>query len=105
MSGYWSATNSCLRLVWYWRLCETHSLPVAPKMRPAPGQPMTLDHRRILPTAIVGLRGKIKYRPVIFELMPASFTLLDLQRTVEASVRRATAQAEFPPPRRDARSR
>jgi hypothetical protein len=57
---------------------------VSPKMRLAPGQPMALDHRRILATAIGRLRGKIKYRPVIFELMPASFTLLDLQKTVEA---------------------
>jgi hypothetical protein len=53
-------------------------------VRLAPGQPMALDHRRILATAIGRLRGKIKYRPVIFELMPASFTLLDLQKTVEA---------------------
>ena len=30
------------------------------------------------------LRGKIKYRPVIFELMPESFTLFELQKTVEA---------------------
>ena len=58
--------------------------PASPKVRLAPGQPMALDHRRILATAIGRLRGKIKYRPVIFELMPASFTLLDLQRTVEA---------------------
>jgi hypothetical protein len=58
--------------------------PASPKMRLAPGQPMALDHRRILATAIGRLRGKIKYRPVIFELMPASFTLLNLQRTVEA---------------------
>jgi hypothetical protein len=55
-----------------------------PKVRLAPGYPMALDHRRILATAIGRLRGKIKYRPVIFELMPASFTLLELQRTVEA---------------------
>ncbi|HEY0525617.1 MAG TPA: hypothetical protein VGD08_19655 [Stellaceae bacterium] len=46
--------------------------------------PMALDHRRILATAIGRLRGKIKYRPVVFELMPPSFTLLQLQRTVEA---------------------
>lgn len=46
-------------------------------------RPMGLDHRRILATALGRLRGKIKYRPVIFELMPESFTLLDLQRTVE----------------------
>lgn len=48
------------------------------------GQPMALDHRRVLATAIGRLRGKIKYRPVVFELMPPAFTLLQLQRTVEA---------------------
>jgi hypothetical protein len=48
------------------------------------GDRMMFDHRRILATAIARLRGKMKYRPVVFELMPASFTLLDLQRTVEA---------------------
>jgi hypothetical protein len=59
--------------------------------RPAPtvdgpvfGMPMAADHRRILATAIGRLRGKIKYRPVVFELMPPAFTLLQLQRTVEA---------------------
>src|SRR5215212_2540393 len=50
----------------------------------APGTPMALDHRRMLATAIARLRGKIKYRPVVFELMPPAFTLLQLQRTVEA---------------------
>src|SRR5215831_18359140 len=51
---------------------------------PTFGVPMAADHRRILATAIGRLRGKIKYRPVVFELMPPSFTLLQLQRTVEA---------------------
>jgi hypothetical protein len=45
---------------------------------------MALDHRRILATALGRLRGKIRYRPVVFELLPAAFTLLQLQRTVEA---------------------
>jgi len=49
-----------------------------------PGQAMSGDHRRILATAIARLRAKIKYRPVVFELMPPSFTLLQLQRSVEA---------------------
>lgn len=49
-----------------------------------PGQAMAHDHRRILATAIGRLRGKLKYRPVIFEVMPASFTLLQLQHAVEA---------------------
>jgi hypothetical protein len=48
------------------------------------GEAMTFDHRRILATAIARLRGKMKYRPVVFELMPPAFTLLELQRTVEA---------------------
>jgi hypothetical protein len=48
------------------------------------GRPMAADHRRILATAIGRLRGKIKYRPVLFELMPPSFTLLQLQTTAEA---------------------
>jgi len=49
-----------------------------------PGTPMRFDHRRILATAISRLRGKLKYRPVVFELMPPEFTLTELQRTVEA---------------------
>ncbi|RJT41422.1 hypothetical protein D3227_06450 [Mesorhizobium waimense] len=49
-----------------------------------PGRPMIGDHRRILATGIARLRTKIKYRPVVFELMPPAFTLLQLQRTVEA---------------------
>lgn len=48
------------------------------------GRPMQFDHRRILATAMGRLRAKIKYRPVAFELMPPSFTLYELQRTVEA---------------------
>lgn len=48
------------------------------------GANMVFDHRRILATAMGRLRGKMKYRPVVFELMPGEFTLLELQRTVEA---------------------
>jgi hypothetical protein len=48
------------------------------------GQEMGLDHRRILATALGRLRGKIRYRPVVFELLPDEFTLLQLQQTVEA---------------------
>ena len=42
------------------------------------------DHRRILATGIARVRAKIKYNPVVFELMPPVFTLLQLQRCVEA---------------------
>jgi hypothetical protein len=48
------------------------------------GRAMRFDHRRIAATAVQRLRAKIKYRPVIFELMPPEFTLTELQTTVEA---------------------
>jgi hypothetical protein len=51
---------------------------------PAFGEPMLSDHRRILATGLGRLRGKLKYRPVAFELMQDEFTLSQLQRTVEA---------------------
>ncbi|MEQ1576313.1 MAG: NAD regulator [Hyphomicrobium sp.] len=51
---------------------------------PRLGTPMRFDHRRILATAMSRVRAKIKYRPVIFELMPPEFTLFELQKTVEA---------------------
>lgn len=51
---------------------------------PPLGEPLAFDHRRILATAMGRLRAKLKYRPVIFELMPDTFTLTALQQTVEA---------------------
>jgi len=48
------------------------------------GEPMISDHRRILATGLGRLRGKLRYRPVVFDLMPPEFTLWALQRTVEA---------------------
>lgn len=51
---------------------------------PVPGKEMLNDHRRILATAIARLRAKIKYRPVVFELLAHEFTLLELQQTMEA---------------------
>ncbi|RAK52294.1 NUDIX hydrolase [Phenylobacterium deserti] len=70
----------------------------------AVGQSMISDHRRILATALSRLRGKLKYRPVVFELMPDAFTLSALQRAVEAiagvplhkqNFRRALERAEL----------
>jgi hypothetical protein len=48
------------------------------------GTPMAADHRRVLATALGRLRGKLAYRPVVFELLPGEFTLLQLQRVAEA---------------------
>ena len=62
---------------------------------PVEGEPMTHDHRRILATGIARLRAKIKYRPVVFELMPPRFTLLQLQHAVEALAGRRLHKQNF----------
>ncbi|MET3593184.1 hypothetical protein ABID26_002581 [Mesorhizobium shonense] len=64
-------------------------------VRSATGSSMAADHRRILATGIARLRSKIKYRPVVFELMPPLFTLLQLQRTVEALAGRLVHKPNF----------
>jgi hypothetical protein len=79
--------NEDLVLQRYELLFEAGLLPEAVPTNlenPLPGVAMAQDHRRILATGIARLRAKIKYRPVVFELMPPSFTLLQLQRTMEA---------------------
>lgn len=78
----------------YELLYEAGLVPEAARDGRVPGRPealagalgasMVFDHRRILATAIARLRGKMKYRPVVFELMAPTFTLLEFQRTVEA---------------------
>jgi hypothetical protein len=47
---------------------------------------MASDHRRILATGLGRLRSKLRYRPVLFELTPETFTLSELQAAAEAVV-------------------
>lgn len=77
--------NEDLTLQRYELMYEAGIAPEAgAKADAATGRSMFADHRRILATGIARLRAKIKYRPVVFELMPENFTLLQLQRTIEA---------------------
>jgi hypothetical protein len=48
------------------------------------GEPMAGDDRRMAAQALGRIRGKLRYRPVVFELLPKTFTLGGLQRVVEA---------------------
>lgn len=59
------------------------------------GRNMSSNCRRILATAIARLRAKIKYRPLVFELLPDIFTLWELQRTVEAIAGRVIHKQNF----------
>jgi len=45
---------------------------------------LAFDHQEILDTALVRLRGKLRYEPIGFELLPPKFTLTQLQRLYEA---------------------
>jgi hypothetical protein len=80
----------------YELLYEAGLVAEAGQGKPLPlGRPMRQDHRRILATGIARLRAKITYRPVVFELMPPTFTLLDLQRSVEALAGRLLHKQNF----------
>lgn len=60
-----------------------------------PGTAMPHDHRRILATAMARLRAKIRYHPVVFELMPEQFTLWQLQQAFEAVAGRLLHKQNF----------
>jgi 8-oxo-dGTP diphosphatase len=45
---------------------------------------LAFDHADILKTAITRLRGKVRYEPIGFELLPEKFTLSQLQHLYEA---------------------
>jgi hypothetical protein len=88
--------NEELILQRYELLWEAGLVPESPTAQePIDGLAMTHDHRRILATGIARLRAKIKYRPVVFELMPPRFTLLQLQRAVEALAGRLLHKQNF----------
>ncbi|WP_316165109.1 MULTISPECIES: NrtR DNA-binding winged helix domain-containing protein [unclassified Bradyrhizobium] len=92
--------NEELTLQRYELLYEAALIPESVREKGAsqpmlPGRAMIGDHRRILATGIARLRAKIKYRPVVFELMPEEFTLLQLQRSVEALAGRLVHKQNF----------
>ena len=66
-----------------------------PEARILEGAGMALDHRRILATALGRMRGKLRYRPVVFELMPEQFTLFELQRVIESIIGRGLHKQNF----------
>ncbi len=71
----------------YELLYELALLEEAGRRRPlvgALGHQLALDHRRIAAAALERLRGKLAYRPVVFEVLPETFTLSTLQQVVEA---------------------
>ena len=68
----------------YELLYEVGLVPEAGPVGRSVGRAMAFDHRRMLAAALGRLRGKLTYRPVVFEMLPEAFTLLQLQSLVEA---------------------
>lgn len=56
---------------------------------------LAFDHREILQAALERLRGKVRWQPVGFELLPERFTLSQLQHLYEAILGRPVDKRNF----------
>jgi len=56
---------------------------------------LAFDHRQILDVALERLRGKVRYQPIGFELLPEKFTLRQLQHLYEIILDRSLDKRNF----------
>lgn len=56
---------------------------------------LAFDHAEILGMALARLRGKVRYQPIGFELLPAKFTLRQLQHLYETILDRPLDKRNF----------
>ena len=56
---------------------------------------LAFDHAGILATALARLKGKVRYEPIGFELLPPKFTLSQLQHVYEAVLETALDKRNF----------
>lgn len=56
---------------------------------------LAFDHDRILQVAMTRLKGKVVYEPIGFELLPAKFSLSQLQRLYETVLERPLDKRNF----------
>ena len=56
---------------------------------------LCFDHDEIAATALARLKGKVRYRPIGFELLPQKFTLTMLQRLYEKILERPLDKRNF----------
>ena len=57
--------------------------------------PLAFDHQTILAVAVERLRGKVRYQPLGFELLPEKFTLRQLQQLYETILDRELDKRNF----------
>jgi 8-oxo-dGTP diphosphatase len=56
---------------------------------------LAFDHDKILEMALTRLKGKVRYQPIGFELLPQKFTLTQLQRLYETVLERELDKRNF----------
>lgn len=56
---------------------------------------LAFDHEAILQDAVLRLKGKVRYQPLGFELLPRKFTLTQLQRVYEVILERELDKRNF----------
>jgi len=56
---------------------------------------LAFDHARILRVALDRLRGKVRYQPIGFDLLPPEFTLSELQSLYETILERSLDKRNF----------
>jgi 8-oxo-dGTP diphosphatase len=56
---------------------------------------LAFDHAEIVSVALARLRGKVRYQPIGFELLPPKFTLSQLQRMYEIILERPLDKRNF----------
>jgi len=56
---------------------------------------LAFDHAEILKTALLRLRGKVRYEPIGFELLPEKFTLSQLQHLYESVLQASLDKRNF----------
>ncbi|NHN54198.1 hypothetical protein G9U51_00170 [Calidifontibacter sp. DB0510] len=79
----WRPELALQRYELLWEAGLVGESPSAADVSELSGAAMALDHRRILATGLSRVRSKLQYRPVVFELLPETFTLGRLQQVVE----------------------
>jgi 8-oxo-dGTP diphosphatase len=56
---------------------------------------LAFDHAKVVDGALARLKGKVRYQPIGFELLPAKFTLSQLQRLYEVVLERPLDKRNF----------
>ena len=74
------AADDAVDVAWF----PVHQLP-----------PLAFDHDKILNYALERLRGKLEYTTIAFSLLPAQFTLRELQRVYEIILHRKLDKRNF----------